>query len=115
LRGIAAEVRRVLKPGGLLLTYFYARQPQAPDAPRRFRILDDRRVVCDAAACEPLRRHLYQNRDIEKLFSGLTIVELYFLKNALREILLEKKTAPAAPKGLAGRPAPPRPPRFTIE
>jgi len=111
---LAAEARRVLKPGGLLLGYFHARRPEGPQTPGRYRILDEGRVACERPSGPLLRRQVYQNRDIEKMFIGLSIVELYFLKNATRELLMEKKAArPAAPP----RPVksePPRP-RFTIE
>jgi SAM-dependent methyltransferase len=111
---LAAEARRILKPGGLLLGYFHARRPEGPETPRRFRILDEGRVACDRQPGPPLRRHVYQNRDIEKMFMGLSIVELYFLKNATRELLMEKKTLrPPAARSLV-RPAVPRP-KFTIE
>ena len=111
---LAAEARRILKPGGLLLGYFHARRPEGPETPRRYRILDEGRVACDRQPGPPLRRHVYQNRDIEKMFMGLSIVELYFLKNATRELLMEKKTGrPPVTRALV-RQATPRP-KFTIE
>ncbi len=114
MRLLAAEARRVLRPGGLLLGYFHARRPEGPDTPRRYRVLDEGRVACDGQAGPPLSRHVHQNRDLEKMFAGLTIVELYFLKNATRELLMEKKVAhPAGSRALI-RTATPRT-RFTIE
>jgi SAM-dependent methyltransferase len=111
---LAAEARRILKPGGLLLGYFHARRPEGPETPRRYRVLDEGRVACDLQPGPPLQRHVYQNRDIEKMFLGLSIVELYFLKNATRELLMEKKTARAPAGRTLVRPAAPKP-RFTIE
>ena len=114
MRLLAAEARRILRPGGLLLGYFHARRPDGPDTPRRYRILDEGRVACDGQPGPSLRRHVYQNRDIEKMFMGLSIVELYFLKNATRELLMEKKTGrPPVTRALV-RQATPRP-KFTIE
>jgi len=111
---LASEARRILKPGGFLLGYFHARRPEGPETPRRYRILDEGRVACDGQAGPLLRRQVYQNRDIEKMFLGMSIVELYFLKNATRELLMEKKTArPAAPRPPVKREIPK--PRFTIE
>jgi SAM-dependent methyltransferase len=115
IRDLAAEVRRVLRPGGLLLAYFHARRLDRPDHPRRYRILDDTRVAFDAATDVPLARHVYQNRDIEKLFAGMTIVELYFLKNSMREILMEKKAPKSGDTRPIVRAATGRSPRFTIE
>jgi hypothetical protein len=45
-----------------------------------------------------------QNRDIEKLFPALRIRELYFLKNGLREMLLEKTAATGQESPPAARP-----------
>jgi SAM-dependent methyltransferase len=112
-RTLAAETRRILRPGGLVLSYFHARRSESPQCPERYRIVDDGRVSCEPHGGRPLPRQVYQNRDIEKMFTGLKILELYFLKNAVREILMEKK--PPAPANAARiRPATP-PPRFTIE
>jgi len=111
---LASEARRILKPGGLLLGYFHARRPEGPETPRRYRILDEGRMACGAQSGPPLRRHVYQNRDIEKMLVGMSIVELYFLKNATRELLMEKKTVRAATGRQVVRPATPKP-RFTLE
>jgi len=115
IRDLAAEVRRVLRPGGLLLAYFHARRLEGPDHPRRYRILDDKRVACDAATDVPMARHVYQNRDIEKMFAGMTIVELYVLKNSMREFLMEKKSPRSPDNRPIVRAATGRSSRFTIE
>ena len=114
MRMMAAEARRILRPGGLLFGYFHARRPDGPDTPRRYRILDEGRVARDGQPGPPLSRHVYQNRDLEKMFAGLTIVELYFLKNSTRELLMEKKATRSDGSRTLVRPATPRP-RFTIE
>src|SRR5882724_8234130 len=111
-RQVAGETRRILKPGGLLLAYFHARRVETAESPGRYRILDDRRVACEPLSSRLLLRHVYQNRDIEKMFAGLRIIELYFLKTSTREMLLEKRSGAAAPP----KPGPSLPkPRFTIE
>jgi SAM-dependent methyltransferase len=111
MRRIAAEVSRVLKPGGILFAYFHSRMQDTLEAPQRFRIVDEKQLSVEPGTRRPLRRHVLQNRDIEKLFVGLRIRELYFLKNGLREMLLEK-TAGAAPETPpAARPRP----RFQID
>ena len=114
MRQMAAEARRILRPGGLLFGYFHARRPDGPDTPRRYRILDEGRVARDGQPGPPLSRHVYQNRDLEKMFSGLTIVELYFLKNSTRELLMEKKATRADGSRTLVRPAVPKS-RFTLE
>jgi len=114
MRLMAGEARRILRPGGLLFGYFHARRPEGPDTPRRYRIVDETRVVRDGQPGPPLSRHVYQNRDLEKMFSGLTIVELYFLKNSTRELLMEKKATRADGSRTLVRPAVPKS-RFTLE
>ena len=110
---IAADAHRILKPGGLLLAFFHARRPQGPEIARRYRILDETHIACETDRGPHLNRFVYQNRDIEKMFAGLTIVEAFFLKSATREILMEKKAARFRPRTLIGAAA--AKPRFTIE
>ena len=114
VRVVAAEVRRVLKPGGLVLAYFDTARTEEPAAPWRYRIVDDKRIQCDPMTGRRMLRQVYQNRDIEKMFAGLRIVELYFLKNSMREVLMEKKLVRETPRKAPPKPKPPRP-KFTIE
>ena len=112
-RRVAAEVSRILKPGGLVFAWFHSRSAGAPDGPRRFRVLDETRFQVDPFDGRALPRHLYQNRDIEKMFTDLRIAELYFLKNGVREMMLEKRP-PGSPAPAGTPPARPRP-RFRLE
>jgi hypothetical protein len=108
-RLMAAETVRVLKTGGLVFATFHARRPATPEGPLRHKIVDETHILSEPCASRPLQRYLYQNREIERLFMGLKIVELYFLKQGVREMLLEKRaggagvTVPAAPPRTGGR------------
>jgi SAM-dependent methyltransferase len=113
-RRVAAEIRRILKPGGLMLSFFHARRATAPTRPRRYRIVDENHFTREETAFTPMPRQVYQNRDIEKMFTGLKIIEQYYLRNGLREILMEKRIAapePPRPTRVSPRPQP----RFRIE
>jgi hypothetical protein len=112
-RRFFAETVRVLKPGGLVFATFHARRPDAPEGPLRHRIVDESHIVTEPCAARPLHRYLYQNREIERLFMGLKIVELYFLKHGVREMLLEKRAAGAVVTVPAATPRPGG--RFRIE
>jgi len=109
---LGPDVVRLLRPGGIVFATFHARREEAPDGPGRHRIVDESHIQVDPYTGPPASRHLYQNRDIEKTFSGLKIVELYFLRHGVREMLLEKR-ATITPPAIGG-PAKPRP-RFRIE
>jgi hypothetical protein len=109
---LGPDVVRLLRPGGMVFATFHARREEAPDGPARHRIVDESHIQVDPYTGPPASRHLYQNRDIEKTFTGLKIVELYFLRHGVREMLLEKR-ATITPPAIGG-PAKPRP-RFRIE
>ena len=113
-RRLAAEAGRLLKPGGLILSFFHARRAEEPDRPRRYRIIDETHFAREETGAPPMPRQVYQNRDIEKMFTGLKIAEQYFLRNSLREILLEKRVERAAPPRKVKKPSLPKP-RFIIE
>jgi SAM-dependent methyltransferase len=111
-RRLGPDIVRLLRPGGMIFATFHARREEAPDGPARHKIIDESHIQVDPYAGPPAARHLYQNRDIEKTFSGLKIVELYFLRHGVREMLLEKRAS--GPPPAIGGPARPRP-RFRIE
>ncbi|HET8946527.1 MAG TPA: class I SAM-dependent methyltransferase [Candidatus Polarisedimenticolia bacterium] len=111
-RRLGPDIVRLLRPGGMVFATFHARREEAPDGPARHRIVDESHIQVDPYSGPPAARHLYQNRDIEKTFPGLKIVELYFLRHGVREMLLEKRAS--GPPPAIGGPARPRP-RFRIE
>jgi SAM-dependent methyltransferase len=111
-RRLGPDVVRLLRQGGMVFATFHARREEAPDGPARHRIVDESHLQVDPYTGPPAARHLYQNRDIEKTFPGLKIVELYFLRHGVREMLLEKRAS--GPPPAIGGPARPRP-RFRIE
>jgi SAM-dependent methyltransferase len=96
-RRLAGEMSRILKPGGFVYGWLHSRPAQGPDGPRRYRIIDATRIVEAEFTGRPLHRHLYQNRDIQKMFVDLRIVEMYFQKSGIREMLLEKRAPGSEP------------------
>jgi len=103
-KALADQLVRVLRPDGVLMAFFATSEPQPGFKPEY-----TRHVVVDKsnlqhrtyAAARPKQRPM-PNRDIQRLFEPLRIVEQFLLKTNLREILLRKApeptgTAPVSP------------------
>jgi hypothetical protein len=53
-------------------------------------IVDDGRLRHRTSAAPPSKRHVLQNRDIQKMFDPLVVSDSFLLKTNTREILLRK-------------------------
>jgi SAM-dependent methyltransferase len=88
---LIAGIARALKPKGLLLAFFNFNR-SSPPPPVRYRILR-----MDQIEYEPLSRNLprriYENREIQELFAGFDTVNSCFLKNQMREVLVQRQAA----------------------
>jgi SAM-dependent methyltransferase len=112
-RRLAGEIGRILKPGGLVYGWIHSKPLHHPDGPRRFRIVDETKIQEEPFAGRAIPRHIYQNRDLQKMFTDQRIVEMYFLKNGVREMLMEKRAPGSAPP--PGTPIARPSPRFRVE
>ncbi len=90
-RNFAADLLRVVKPGGIVMAYFTSRETERREPSRRFRIVGPDKIEWISHGPSRTLRHVYQNRDIERMFSGFRIHFAVVLQNGTREILLERK------------------------
>jgi hypothetical protein len=89
-QALARQVVRLLRPGGAVMGFFStATAERVPFT--KFEIVDDNSLrhrhhpgIGGAKASLP-------NRDIIRMFDGLTVAESFLLKNSTREILLRKR------------------------
>ena len=89
-QALAHEIVRMLRPGGAVMGFFCTTAVErAPFV--KFEIVDDHTLrhrqhpgVCG-------KKQSLKNRDIIKMFDGLTVADSFLLKNNTREILLRKK------------------------
>ena len=95
---LATQIVRWLKPGGVVLCFFSTAANPAP-VYTRYVITDTEHLRHRTSPAAHGRRTIYQNRDIERLFVGLGVIESFLLLNKTREVLLRKKQ-PAAPKSV---------------
>jgi len=104
-KSLADQLIRLLRPEGVLLAFFSTSEPQAGT-----RLEYTRHVVVDRNGLQhrpypgarPKQRPL-PNRDIQRLFEPLRIVEQFLLKTNLREVLFRK--APVAASAPAVSPS----------
>jgi SAM-dependent methyltransferase len=90
-RNLSRELHRIAKPHGIVMAYFTSRETERHDPARRFRIVGYDRIEWVRIGNSRPLRHVYQNRDIERMFEGFRTHTATFLQNGTREILLEKK------------------------
>ncbi len=94
---LASKVVEWVKPGGVVLCFFNMTASPTPIY-TRYVIADAERLHYRTSPAAHQRRTVYQNRDIERLFTGLSVSESFLLQHKVREVLLRKKATPA-PKG----------------
>jgi hypothetical protein len=93
-RLMAAHFIRMLRPGGALLALFGTTANTAPFY-TKYMIVDDSNLQRRPYPAARSRQAVWLNRDIDRLFEGLSLSESYLLKQNSRELLF-RKPAPKA-------------------
>jgi hypothetical protein len=89
-QALAKQIARILKPGGAVMGFFCSTAiERAPFT--KYEIIDDGSLRHRHHPGGGGRKSPLQNRDIIKMFDGLTVAESFLLKSNTREILLRKK------------------------
>ena len=88
---LIADIARILKPKGLFLAFFNFNHSSSPP-PVRYRILRADRLEYESLSLNPLSRRIYENREIQELFSGFDTINSCFLKNQVREVLVQGRS-----------------------
>jgi hypothetical protein len=118
---LAREMTRLLKPGGALMSFF-ATVTQPGQEYTRFLVVDDKNLTHRVYPASRGRQPVLVNRDINRMFEGLTVWESFLLMTKTREIVFRKpekkavvdasaattaqqSSAPAATATPAARPA----------
>ena len=87
---LARQIARILRPGGAVMGFFCTSGVErAPFT--KYEIIDDQSLRHRHHPGTGGRKLPLQNRDIIKMFEGLTVSDSFLLKNNTREILLRNK------------------------
>ena len=91
-QSLAGQLVRVLRPDGVLMAFFRTAEPRPGDRAEytRYTVVDRANLQHRPyAAARPKQRPL-PNRDIQRLFEPLRVVEQFLLRINAREVLLRK-------------------------
>lgn len=93
---VAQQMTRLLKPGGAVLGFFSTVQMPAPEY-TRYLIVNDTTLRHRAYPASRGRQQVFVNRDITRMFDGLTVSESFLLLTKMREMVFRKpeRKAPA--------------------
>ena len=92
---VARQMMRILKPGGAVLGFF-ANAPSTEKEYTRYLIVDDKTLKHRTAPGSRARQQVYANRDITRLFEGLTVSDSFLLLTKTREMVFRKPEQKAA-------------------
>jgi len=87
---VIADTARILKPRGLLLAFFNFDR-SSPPSPTRYRIVKEDQLEYQSLPFDPIPRQIYENREIKELFSKFDTLNSCFLKNQMREVLVQRR------------------------
>jgi SAM-dependent methyltransferase len=86
---VAGQMTRLLKPGGALLAFF-ATVPTTSAEYTRYLVVDDTTLNHRAYPATRGRQQVFVNRDINRMFEGLTVSESFLLLTKMREMVFRK-------------------------
>ena len=89
-QALAQQIVRMLKPGGAVMGFFCTTAVERA-AFTKFEIVDEHSLRHRYHPGVGGKKLSLQNRDIIKMFDGLSVSDSFLLKNNTREILLRKK------------------------
>ena len=92
-RALAEQLRRVLRPSGLLLAIFGPPPDGGESVYTKRIIVDERTLQHRSYPAARAREFSLLNRDILRLFAPLKVVEQFQLKSSVREVLFRKPAA----------------------
>jgi hypothetical protein len=92
---LGEQLVRALRPGGVLLGFFASGTPAPGSAPThlRYQVLDDKTLTQRPAPAARPRQPALTNRDLARVFGGLTVSESFLMRSQVREILFRKGPA----------------------
>lgn len=93
---LAREVKRIVRPGGLIMVLFSTRRIDHPSH-RKYVIVDDGHLRHRRYPASRGARRVWLGRDVQRLFAPLVIDESFLLAHGQRETLVRKP--PAQPGG----------------
>jgi hypothetical protein len=101
---VARQMMRILKPGGAVFGFF-ANAPSTEKEYTRYLIVDDKTLKHRTTPGSRARQQVYANRDITRLFEGLTVSDSFLLLTKTREMVFRKPEQKAAePQPAEGTP-----------
>jgi hypothetical protein len=88
------RLAQLLKPRGYLLAFFNCERSTTRPA-THYRIVTAEQLEYELLLHAHPPGRAYENREIQELFAGFDLVNSCYLKNQMREILVQKKPAPS--------------------
>lgn len=87
VKGMVERLQKVLKPGGILLTFFHTKDA-GPDSPYcHYHIVNGEILDLDPRPDFRLQR-VFNNRHIENLFKGFSSLKFFLSRDHIREVLV---------------------------
>jgi Methyltransferase domain len=87
---LAAQLTRVLRPEGALLTLFGTTQPQGAPHYTKYVVADETSLIYRTYPAVKGRQALLLSRDVIRLFDRLQVADSFLLQNNVRELLFRK-------------------------
>ena len=90
-QALAKQLARMLRPGGVLFALFNATEaPPASKTYTRFIVVDEATIQHRAYAAARGKQKPLPNRDIQRMFEPLRVIDQFLLKSNTREMLFRK-------------------------